>query len=373
MRSSGDKSAEKKPYEISLEAAAWVAVTVSLKVTEGERVLIVSNPRPEVAAIAEALYDASLGAGGRPVLLFQPVKTQFDFAEPAVLAAFNAKPEVFISLSDDRLGKDPAGIASPYEHAGIKYDHILHMNIFGEKNCRAFWSPLVTMECFTRTVPIDYLELRNRCAEIKQMLDEAVEVRVTAPGGTAIVAGLRGRAARTDDGDFSTPGSCGNLPAGEAFISLENGTSRGRICFDGSISTNEGDIVIKTPVECAVENGFVRKISGGEEAAALLRTIEAAERNAVELEKNGKLPEGGGELYARNARNIGEFGIGLNPEARITGRMLEDEKASGTCHFAVGMNYDEDAPCLIHLDGLVKNPTITAVFPDGSERIISQP
>jgi leucyl aminopeptidase (aminopeptidase T) len=221
-------------------------------------------------------------------------------------------------------------------------------------------------------VPIDYAELKRRCAEIKQVLDVAVEVRVTAPGGTDITIGLRGREAKTDDGDFSEPGSGGNLPAGETFISPENGTSRGKICYDGSIATHEGEIVINTPIECIVENGFVREILGKEEASCLLRTVEAAERNAREFEQQGKLPAGSGEVYARNARNIGELGIGLNPEARITGKMLEDEKAFGTCHFAIGENYDEDAPSLIHLDGLVRNPTITAFFEGGKQQVIMQ-
>jgi leucyl aminopeptidase (aminopeptidase T) len=242
--------------------------------------------------------------------------------------------------------------------------------MYGEKCCRSFWSPSATAESFIRTVPIDYAELRRRCGAIKQTLDEAVEVHVTAPGGTDIVIGLRGRQAKSDDGIFSAPGSGGNLPAGETFISPENGTAQGRIVFDGSITVGEGDIIINTPIECIVENGFVRKISGGTEAALLLRTIESAERNAREFERDGKLPSGSGEIYARNARNIGELGIGLNPAARITGKMLEDEKAFNTCHFAIGMNYDEDAPCLIHLDGLVKNPVITAVFGNGTEKLI---
>ena len=71
--------------------------------------------------------------------------------------------------------------------------------------------------------------------------------------------------------------------------------------------------------------------------------------------------------YKRNARNIGELGIGLNPEAQITGNMLEDEKAFKTCHFAIGANYDGDAPALIHLDGVVRNPTITINYSDGSQ------
>ncbi|MDR2718682.1 MAG: aminopeptidase [Treponema sp.] len=357
---------------VALQKAAQIAVEVSLKVQKGEQVLIISNPRSDAAAIAEALYDASIDAGGRPVLLFQPVKPQLAFAEPAVIAAFGAQPEVVISLSDEKLGKDPAGIASPYEYDGVKYDHIFHLNMYGKKSCRSFWSPSTTVESFIRTVPIDYAQLQRRCAAIKQILDEAVEVHVTAPGGTDITIGLRGREAKSDDGNFSTPGSGGNLPAGETFISPENLTAKGRICFDGSISVNEGDLIISTPIECLVEDGYVNKILGAGEAACLLNTIEAAERNAFEFERDGKLPPSFGEIYARNARNIGELGIGLNPAARITGKMLEDEKAFRTCHFAIGHNYDEDAPSLIHLDGLVKNPTITAIFDNGTTQFIEK-
>ena len=365
-----DQSKESALQESALQEAARIAIEVSLKVQKGEQVLIISNPRQDVAAIAEALYDASIDAGGRPVLLFQPVKPQLAFAEPVVIAAFNAKPEVIISLSDEKLGKDPAGIASPYKYNGVEYDHIFHLQQYGEKSCRAFWSPSTTIESFVRTVPIDYAELQRRCSVIKQILDTAVEVHVTAPGGTDIIVGLRGREAKSDDGDFSLPGSGGNLPAGETFISPENRTAEGRICFDGSISTHDGEMIVKTPVECIVKNGFVQEVRGDEEAVQLLRTIEAAERNAIDFERDGKLPPGSGKIYARNARNIGELGIGLNPAARITGKMLEDEKAFGTCHFAIGQNYDEDAPSLIHLDCLVKNPVITAIFADGTRQVI---
>ena len=365
-------SAKLNRETIRLREAARIAIAVSLKVQEGEQVLIITNPVPDVSAIAEALYDACLEAGGRPALIFQPVKSQLDFAEPPVIAAFEAKPEVVISLSAEKMGKDQKAIAAPYAYNGALYDHIFHLRLYGEKSCRAFWSPSTTVESFIRTVPVDYAELGRRCAAIKEILDRAVSVQVRAPGGTDITLGLRGREAKADDGDFSRPGTGGNLPAGETFVSPENGTSRGRISFDGSISLHEGDIIIREPIDCTVEDGFITAIRGGVEADRLLQTIEAAERNARAFEHAGKLPMGSGETYARNARNIGELVIGLNPAARISGQMLEDEKAFHTCHFAVGMNYDEDAPSLIHLDGLVKNPTITAVFEDGTERVIER-
>ncbi|MDR1597043.1 MAG: peptidase M17, partial [Treponema sp.] len=198
-----------------LKRAAEIAVRVSLQVRPGEQVLIVSNPGGEVSVIAQALYDAAAEAGGRPVLMYQPVKSQLDFAEKTVLAAFGAKPEVFISLSAEKLGKDEEGIAKPYVYEGGEYDHIFHLRMYGEKTCRSFWSPSTNIDSFIRTVPIDYDELKRRCALIKTALDRAVSLRVTAPGGTDAVFGLRNRRAFSDDGDFSRGGTGGNLPAGE--------------------------------------------------------------------------------------------------------------------------------------------------------------
>jgi len=169
-----------------------------------------------------------------------------------------------------------------------------------------------------------------------------------------------------DDGDFSKPGSGGNIPAGEVFISPVVGKTEGLIVYDGSMTFSDGDSILETPISCKVENGFVTDIKGGAEAKRLLKTITEAEARPFVLEKEKKLPEGQASIYKRNARNIGELGIGLNPAATITGNMLEDEKAFNTCHFAIGENYDNDAPALIHLDGVVRSPTITITYMDGS-------
>ena len=118
--------------------------------------------------------------------------------------------------------------------------------------------------------------------------------------------------------------------------------------------------------------GFVSAIKGGEEADRLLKDITAAENEAASLAAKKKLSEEQGAAYKRNARNIGELGIGLNPAASITGNMLEDEKAFRTCHFAIGENYDGDAPALIHFDGIVRNPTIAIRYADGSSFLLME-
>jgi leucyl aminopeptidase (aminopeptidase T) len=355
-----------------LALAARIAVAESLKVQRDEKVLIVTNPLPDVFAVSRALYDAALDAGGRPTILVQPVKAQMDFAEEAVIAAFESQPDVVISISAEKMGKDRSGIQTPYEWDGVSYDHVFHYQLHGAKTLRAFWSPSVTVAMFKKTVRIDYRELQGRCDRIKDVLDAAVSVRVTNAKGTDISIGIKGRKAKLDNGDYSTPGSGGNLPAGEVFVSPALGTASGTIVFDGSIANTSGDIVIREPIRCRVEGGFVVEIAGGEEASVLRATLETAAANAKLMAAEGSLPEDKAEAYARNARNIGEFGIGLNPRAEVVGNMLEDEKAFSTCHFAIGSNYDEDAPALIHLDGLVSNPTIVAVTAKGRETVIER-
>ncbi|MCX7788487.1 MAG: aminopeptidase [Spirochaetes bacterium] len=349
-----------------LEHAARVAVVESLKVREGERVLIITNPMHEVASIAFAVHDAVREAGAVPVLLFQPVKTQFDFCEEEVSAAIATEPNVVISLSAEKMGKDKRAIKEPYRINGKSYDSTLHYLLHGVHRIRSFWSPGITVESFIRTVPVDYQRMKQDCENLKNLLDQSECLEIENPKGTKVKIDTYGRKSFTDDGDFSRPGTGGNLPAGETFLSPVVGSAEGTIVFDGSMALAGGVIQIETPIRVTFEKGFVVSIEGGEEAKALEQTLHEASTRALRYEEEGKLKLGEGERYARNARHLGELGIGVNRQARIIGNMLEDEKVYGTCHFAIGSNYDEDAPSLIHLDGLVSKPSIYAKTTKGT-------
>jgi aminopeptidase len=358
--------------EKKLGEAAEIAARDVLGIREGEKVVIVTNPGGDVSAVSTALYDAAAALSARPVLIFQPVKTQLDFTEPAVIEAIRSGPDVFISMSSEKLGKDEQAIRDPIVHGGVPYTHIFHYYLYGTKSVRAFWSPGITADLFSRTVPVDYRRMKTECAAVARVFDWADSVAVTNPKGTDISFSIRGRKGMKDDGDFTLPGSGGNLPAGEGFVSPVVGTAEGVIVFDGSIAVYNGVIVIKEPITVRVREGFVTEISGGTEADELRETIEKAREKAVALEKEGKIPEGSGEMYARNAGNIGELGVGLNPAAEIVGNMLVDEKVYRTCHIAIGSNYDEDAKALIHLDGLITAPTIQAFGPGGREQYVTE-
>jgi leucyl aminopeptidase (aminopeptidase T) len=92
-------------------------------------------------------------------------------------------------------------------------------------------------------------------------------------------------------------------------------------------------------IKIEVQNGFATKISGG----------RLANKLKVMLDKVGK-----------NARNIAEFGIGTNDSAKLSGVLLEDEKVMGTIHIALGNNVSMGGSVNvpIHLDGVVKKPTV---------------
>lgn len=349
--------------KITERTSAQVVIQDVLKVKKGERVLIIANPATN--PVAQEFYVAANEIGALPTLIFQNDKTSFDNANPEVLAAIASEPQVCLSISNVKLGKDPSATANPFKtEDGQTFTHIFDYLLDGKKTMRAVWTPGITQDMMARTANIDYQLLQQRCLELHSIFEGATSVHITSPGGTDVTIGIKGRDLLFDNGDFSKPGTGGNIPAGEVFISPVVGTTEGTIVYDGSMTFFDGDALVESPITCKVEEGFVTSITGGASAKRLLKTVTDAENKAMAMEKEGKLPQGQGSVYKKNARNIGELGIGLNPSALITGNMLEDEKAFHTCHFAIGENYDNDAPSLIHLDGVVREPTIVVNYDD---------
>lgn len=197
--------------------------------------------------------------------------------------------------------------------------------------------PGITEEIMIRGLNADYKKIAALTIKLQEILNDVNIVRVTAPNGTDITLDITGRNALPSKGLFHKKGESGNLPTGEAYIAPLEGKSNGVFVVDGSMSGV--GVIDKKPIVIQVENGFATKISGGVQAKKLENT----------LNKYGKL-----------ARNIAEFGIGTNDKAKLSGVILEDEKVMGTIHIALGdnksMGGNVDVP--IHLDGIVKKPTV---------------
>jgi leucyl aminopeptidase (aminopeptidase T) len=167
---------------------------------------------------------------------------------------------------------------------------------------------------------------------------EANAVRLTTPGGTSLrmrKEGRRGNAlyCLVERGEFST------VPTIEANFSPLEGTAEGTLVADASIPYL-GIGVLKEPVKCEVAKGFIVGIEGGFQADVL--------RNDLESRKDP------------NSYNIAELGVGLNPESRMTGIMLDDEGVLGSVHIGIGSNLTlgGNIKAAIHYDLLMWKATI---------------
>jgi leucyl aminopeptidase (aminopeptidase T) len=194
----------------------------------------------------------------------------------------------------------------------------------------------------------DYLEIAKKVTYLMDLFKNAKRVKITAPGGTDIELEI-------EDRDFETDveikqGTMGNLPAGEIWCAPIEDKAKGIIVCDGSI----GDIgnVLK-PLKIEIREG----------------KIVALESDDHELVNEVKELTSVDEM----ASVIGELGIGLNPKARLTGNLLEDEKAGKTAHIAFGNN--ENMPngknnSKTHRDFLFFNPTFKVEYKDGSTKLV---
>ncbi len=185
---------------------------------------------------------------------------------------------------------------------------------------------------------VDFRELKARTEKIAQVLSDSDEITVTSPAGTDVAFKISNRKAFSLDGYFHEETGFAALPPGEAPTCPLEGTTNGTIVFDYSMDSLGR---LSTPLALNVQDGRVVSVNGGTEE------VHAIER-----------------LFERDqtTRNIAEFAIGTNPNARLIGNLAEDKKLLGTVHFAIGDNESlgGQVQSSVHLDGLMLKPTVIA-------------
>jgi leucyl aminopeptidase (aminopeptidase T) len=201
--------------------------------------------------------------------------------------------------------------------------------------------PGITEEMMLNSVNVDFGGMKTSADKLIEKLANAVQLHITTDAGTDIFLGVSGR---TFIGDIEiNPGKMGNIPCGEIYCAPLETEANGIVVFDASI----GDIgLLKQPLHVHVTDGRITKF----------------ESDDKELEKRiAALTDVDDE-----ARVVGELGIGVNPGARVTGNMLEDEKSLGTSHIAFGNNAGfvggGKNKSKIHRDYLLYRPTIEIYY-----------
>src|SRR5690606_29217950 len=187
-------------------------------------------------------------------------------------------------------------------------------------------------------IAADFRAIEPTVMRMAAIWDAGSVVRVTNAAGTDMTLDIRGRLgtphAKTG---VVRPGTFHPIPDIESPVSPVTGS--GTIVCDASIPYR-GIGVLTEPVTLKVEDGRVVSITGG----------EAADRVRAAWES----------MNDPDVYHLAEIGIGMNPECRLTGRMLDDEGVASTCHFGIGtsntLGGDVKAKC--HYDFVLHDPAI---------------
>lgn len=302
--------------QTKLDKASIIAIKDCMAVKKNEKILVVTDEKKK--KIGENLFKNAMELGYDALMVVMKSRTTDGEEPPKEIA---------------ELMKQYNVVFAPTERS------LTHTNARREASAlgaRVATLPGITEEIMIKGLNADYKKIAALTNKLKKIFEKTKIVRVTAPNGTDITMDITGRAAYASKGLFHKKGESGNLPTGETYVAPLEGKTNGVFVVDGSMS---GLGMIKEPIRIEVKDGYVADVKGGEQAEKLVKM----------LDKHGK-----------NARNIAEFGVGTNDSAKLTGELLLDEKVMGTIHIALGNNKSMGGNVYvpIHLDGVVKKPTV---------------
>jgi len=200
----------------------------------------------------------------------------------------------------------------------------------------------------------NYKDVKRYAQAISKLLNKAIGAEVLFSTGDTLFIDLRNRTGHADTGDCTEYGMGINFPSGEACTTAYEATPDEIEEFGESKTKGiwpaeyDGEIV-----KYIVENNRIEDVIG---------EGKQADKKRAFFEEND------------TRRNLAELGIGCNPEAVVTGNVLEDEKVGGL-HIAYGMSahlggkvksdvhqdicYPKDAP--------IQAKTLTLINEDGSK------
>jgi leucyl aminopeptidase (aminopeptidase T) len=303
----------------TVEATATRVVRDFLAVKSGERFVIVVDSRTD-PEIPESLARATLAVGGDPIVVTIAPRARSGAEPPEPAAAAMAGADVVLCAASTSLYHTTAKAHA--QRAGARGD---------------FNAPYRADAWRNGAMTADFVAIRRQAERLAELWRATREVRVTSPAGTDLTARVEGRAPMAWlTGICHQPGEASALPGGEVSLPPLEGTSEGVVVWE-RVASDLG--AIGEPVRIDVRAGRAVAFGGGDQADRLRALVERI----------------------RDADNIGEIGIGLNPAARITDEITESKKALGTVHIALGDSANEYGglvECEVHLDGLVMAPTV---------------
>ena len=310
--------------EKMLESAKMVTHTC-MDIRREENVLIVCDPT--TGEIGQALHETARKRSDRVLLIVMPKGRHHGEEPPAPVANLMKQQQIVIAPTRYSL------------------THTRAIRSAIREGARVATMPGMSNEMFVNGgMTANFNEIKKNISNLSGVLRRKRLIHVKDKKGTDVEFEINWREWKLDDnGICNRPRMITNLPAGKAIIMPREGTMNGTIVIDGTWEST----LLEEPLELTVENGIVIDIKGDSTAAQIRQQFGEA---ATRLRSKDR------ELVW----TVAEFGFGMNPEARLTGHVLEDEKRQGTCYFSIGDNSSLGGNAIvgIHIPGVLSKPSV---------------
>ena len=294
---------------------AHIAVRDMAAVKAGETLLVLADTWTDMD-IAEACMVAGINAGANAQLLVIPRMAPTDTTE------FNASIAGAITGADVILGLCPTMFIEKAATAEARAN-----------GTRIASTDVIGMEDFAieGICDVDYGRMVEIARRIREIWIGTELCRVTSALGTDISFDMRGRPIEIGDGVATEPGTSNFFPGVSVANAPIESTINGIIVVDGNIPPSR---LVSAPVTVHVEAGVIARIEGGADASQL-RAHFAASGDPI-------------------ATHLCHFTLGLNPMARTSGSIHQDEHVLGAITFGFGdqdPDFGGDVPdCGMHCD-----------------------
>ena len=308
-----------------MEKSAVTVVDICMDLRRGENILIVCDST--TTGIGQALHNAVSKRSDRVLLVVMPKGRHHGEEPPAPVVNLMRQQQVVIAPTRYSL------------------THTRAVRQAIKDGARVATMPGMTNEMFTSGgMSADFALIKKNMGEMAPVLRRKRIVNVKSEAGTNVTFEVNWREWKLDDnGICNRPRMLTNLPAGKIFTLPREGTMNGTIVIDGSWDS----ALVDEPIVLQIEDGLVVDVKGGTAAAQIRQAFGEAAKRLRSKEQE-------------NVWTVAEFGFGMNPEARLIGSVLEDEKRLGTAYFSIGDNTTLGGASAvgIHVSGVMNSPSI---------------
>jgi leucyl aminopeptidase (aminopeptidase T) len=296
-----------------IEEGADRIVGQCLAVRKGEYMLVIADIDRKV--VGEAMFQAARRVEAVPILTILPPRERPSQEPPDPLAKLMLECDAIVIAT------------------GTSMTHTIARVRATKAGARVASLPGVTEETLSEGgITADYGEIGRILRILEMKLRNARRVHITSGSGTDATFSVKGREWITRDTGLATRrGEVTTLPAGEVFVAPVEETANGRLVFDVRLHD-----LVEQPATLMLKEGYATRIVGAKSAVA-------------EMNKGGK-----------EGRNLGKFGMGLNPRAKPRAHIVEAQKAMGAVHVVFGGStpFGGKVDCDVRVDGIMTDVTV---------------